>query len=145
LGKEANKGHKRLVKSLLIIASGVLILASAIVLTMSALSRHLPPQNEIDKWKVAAFGEINEKTTIERIEYGSTFRSGRQENSARETPIGTLLYPLRIHAKAVLAGPNESHVHGTQVVIVDQNFYQDPFGKWLSFRVGSKIEDFVPL
>ena len=102
-------------------------------------------QSEIDKWKFAAFGEINEKTTIERIEYGSTFRSGEQENYAREIPIGTILYPLRIHAKAVLDEPIESHVHGTQVVIVDQDFYQDPFGKWLSFKVSSKIEAFVPL
>lgn len=76
-------------KSLLILASVVLILASAVVLTMTALSRHLPPQSEIDKWKVAAFGEINEKTTIERIEYGSTFRRGgtrklRQRDSDRD-------------------------------------------------------------
>jgi hypothetical protein len=106
---------------------------------------NLPPQSEIDKWKFATFGEINEKTTIERIEYGSMFRSGEQENHAREIPIGTILYPFRIHAKTVLDGPNEANVHGTQVVIVDQEFYQDPFGKWSSFKVGSKIEAFVPL
>jgi hypothetical protein len=137
------QGHKRLVKRLLIITSVALVLASAVVLTMTAVSGHLPPQSEINNWKVAAFGEINEKTTIERIEYGSTFRSGGQENCAIEIPIGTILYPLRIHVKAVLAGPNE--MRGTQVVIIDQNFYQDPFGKWLSFKVKSRIEEFVPL
>jgi putative SOS response-associated peptidase YedK len=29
--------------------------------------------------------------------------------------------------------------------IVDQEFYQDPFGRWSSFKVSSKIEAFVPL
>jgi hypothetical protein len=109
----------------------------------------LPPQGGIDKWIVDRENLLKggptrvESVTVDRIDHGSLLESRGGEIKGNDTiPIGTTLYPLRIHFMCALRAV-EGYAPGVSPVTIDQYFYQDPFGEWVSFTAKYENGEFV--
>jgi len=120
--------------------------------SVAANLANLPPQRAIDNWKAGEdeslqrvklnFSTNIDSRTIAKIEYGSQLES----RGGKGIPVGTVLYPLRIHVTQVENAVQTSgriSPPGIRHINEDVYFYQDPFGKWLNYSAGSQIVDFI--